>query len=79
MPQLKLEIIHTPPFRRVYYQTLEAYLIRVYRFTKFSVLKTAGVSHGVYPEYRIEAIIPPHLQAKAKQIRAGTRCRDLGL
>lgn len=79
MSQLKLEITYTPPFHRVYYLTLEAYLIQVYRFTKFSVLKAAGVSHGIYPEYRIEAVIPPRLQAKAKQIRAGARCRDLGL
>ena len=79
MSQSKLKITRTPPFRRVHYQTLETYLIQVYRFTKFSVLKAAGISHGVYPEYRIEAEIPPHLQAKAKRIRAGTHCGNLGL
>jgi hypothetical protein len=39
----------------------------------------AGATHGVYPEYQIGAKIPPHLKAAADRIRAGGRCRDLGL
>lgn len=79
MTQPKLEIVDDPPFRRVHYRALEVYLAKVYRLTRFNVLKTAGVSHGIYPEYHIGTEIPPHLQAAADQIRTGAHCHNLGL
>lgn len=79
MTQPKLEIVDTPPFKRVHYRALEVYLTRVYRLTRFDALKAAGTTHGVYPEYRISAKIPPHLQEAANRIRTGRRCHDLSL
>lgn len=79
MARPKLKIVNTPPFQRVHYRALEVYLAKVYRLTRFDALKAAGATHGIYPEYRIDAEIPPHLQEAANRIRTGRRCRDLGL
>lgn len=79
MPQKSLPIAYIPPFRRVHYRALEAYLARVYHLTGFNVLKAAGVVHDLYPEYLIQGIIPQNLRAQAGQIRTGAHCSDLGL
>ncbi len=79
MSQHKLKITHSPPFRRIHYRALEVYLSRVYHLTGFSALKAAGVAHGLTPEYLIGTKIPPHLQAKARKIRAGSPCLNLNL
>jgi len=79
MAHPKLEIVNIPPFRRVHYRALEVYLAKVYRLTRFNALKASGASHGICPEYLIDAKIPPHLQTDADRVRAGVRCRNLGL
>lgn len=79
MTRPTLEIVYTPPFQRVYYRALEAYLSSVYHLRRFNILRATGASHGVCPEYHIGEVIPPHLQADAARIRTGARCRDLGL
>ena len=79
MTHQKLEIVHTPPFYRVHYRTLERYLARVYHLTSFNVLKVAQVVHGLYPEYLVQGVIPPDLQTRARRIRTGDPCGDLSL
>lgn len=79
MPRKSLPIAYIPPFHRVHYRALEAYLARVYRLAGFNVLKAAGAVHGLYPEYLIQGVIPQNLQAQADQIRTGAHCSDLGL
>jgi len=79
MPRQKLKIVFTPPICRVHYQDLEAYLTQIYHFGSFNILKAAGVVNEIFPEYRIRGVIPPHLQDKAKRIRAGHAGRDLNL
>jgi len=79
MPQKSLPIAYIPPFHRVHYRALEAYLAQVYRLAGFNVLKAAGAVHGLYPEYLVQGVIPRDLQAQAGRIRTGARCSDLGL
>lgn len=79
MPQKSLPIAYIPPFHRVHYRALEAYLARVYRLVGFNVLKAAGAVHGLYPEYLVQGIIPWNLRAQAGRIRTGVHCSDLGL
>lgn len=79
MPRKSLPIAYIPPFHRVHYRALEAYLARVYRLAGFNVLKAAGAVHGLYPEYLVQGIVPPSLRTQARRIRAGGRCSDLSL
>ena len=69
----KLPIIYTPPFHRVHYRDLEIYLTRVYRVNNFNVLKAAGVTHGICPEYLIQGVIPSQLRQEAARIRVGAK------
>lgn len=73
-----LPIIHAPPFSRIGYRDLEAYLTRVYHLAGFHVLKAAGTAPGINPEYLVRGVIPEHLQPEAARIRAGYR-GDLAL
>lgn len=69
----KLQITHTPPFHRIYYRDLETYLAQVYRVNGFNVLKAAGVTHNIYPEYLIQGVIPKQLRQEAARIRVGAK------
>jgi hypothetical protein len=79
MPRQKLKITFIPPFYRVHYLALEGFLACVYRLTNYSVLRAAGATHGLYPEYLVQGVVPRSLRAQAGRIRAGSPCGDLGL
>ena len=79
MPRKSLPIAYIPPFHRVHYRALEAYLARVYRLTGFNILKAAGATHGLYPEYLVQGVIPRDLQAQAGRIRTGAHYSNLSL
>jgi len=78
MPTRRLEIVYTTNSKRVHYQDLEDFLARIYHLQGFNTLRAAGATHGLYPEYLIERVLPNSLLTRAALIRTG-RPGDLAL
>jgi len=78
MATKRLKIVYTTNSKRVHYRNLKNFLSWVYHLRDFNVLRAAGATHGLYPEYLIKRALPASLLDHAARVRAG-RPADLSL
>jgi len=71
MATKRLKIVYTTNSKRVHYRDLENFLVWVYHLRDFNVLRAAGATNGLYPEYLIEKVLPVSLLDRAAQVRNG--------
>lgn len=66
---------------RVHYLDLKAYLAKVYRMKDYDVLRSMGITSGLFPEYFINGEMPdtPNLNQQMDNVRRGRRTRNLPL
>lgn len=72
-----LRVMQTRPEIRVHYTDLEEFVNKVLN-TEFKFLKSAGMTHGMIPEYRVDGQILAN-DRRVSQIRNGRIGQSVGL